>query len=48
MSFRQLALFLPRKARLLFAFLDVAFAFLDVASLCAFQVKLSTMVTPRS
>ena len=40
MSLGQLALFLLRKARLLFAFLDVA-------SLCAFQVKLSTMVTPR-
>ena len=40
MSFGQLARFLLRKARLLFAFLDVV-------STCAFQVKLSAMVTPK-
>ena len=39
MALGQLAKFLLRKARLLFAFLDVA-------STCAFQVKLSAMVTP--
>ena len=40
MSLGQLARFLLRKARLLFAFLDVV-------STCAFQVKLSAMVTHR-
>ena len=39
MSLGFLASFLLRKARLLFAFFDVA-------STCAFQVKLSAMVTP--
>ena len=40
MSLGQLTRFLLRKARLLFAFLDVV-------SMCAFKVKLSAMVTPR-